>query len=193
MTTNGQFFDLNASSYFPPSNRPSPPSTRPPRKLAAVSEPDRSHVAGAAPPAETTLRSRPEPEEPAEVAAKKKRKRAKTTAEMRTVGVARVDKLIAAGNPAEKATAAVAKELGVSTSAVAGWRAAARKAGKLRPSKRGRRTNGARPIEPPPLDMIPTGELGARFVELIGGAIAPIIRQIVRREIKAAFMQGAES
>lgn len=76
---NGQFLDLDASgaipsSYSPPSNRrPAPPSVR--RLAAVTAEPDRQFVDKPEPPErETTLRSRPEPEEPAEVAGKKKRK-----------------------------------------------------------------------------------------------------------------------
>jgi transposase-like protein len=75
-------------------------------------EPDRQHV---------------DKPEAAEVAAKKKRARAKATPETRAVAVARVDKLIGAGNPAGEAIATVAKELGVSDSSIHNWRAAARK------------------------------------------------------------------
>lgn len=67
--------------------------------------PDRSHV------------DKPKPEA-AEVAAKKKRRRGRVTAEMRAAVPARVAKLISDGSPATEAVAVVAKEIGVSPSAV---------------------------------------------------------------------------
>jgi len=63
-----------------------------------------------------------------DVAAKKTRKRAKVTAETRSVAVARVEKLTAAGNPSAEAVASVAKEFGVTEAAVYQWRKAARDA-----------------------------------------------------------------
>jgi transposase-like protein len=121
--------DMPPSSY-----RPAPPSTRPRNMPPNALEPDRSLVEGYSPPArETTLRSAPEPPkspapEVSDVAAKKTRKRAKVTPETRAVAVARVDKLAQAGNSTKDAIAAVAKELGVSDSAVYNWRTAARNA-----------------------------------------------------------------
>lgn len=100
----------------PRPSRPSPPTARPVRIVPKTAlEPDRSLVDKPAP-------------EAAEVAAKK-RKRSKVDAETRAVAVARVVKLIGAGNPSADAIATVAKELGVSESAVYQWRAAANKAG----------------------------------------------------------------
>lgn len=80
-------------------------------------EPDRQHIDKPAQGA-------------AEVAGKKKTKKRKDVgAETRVVAVARVAKLISAGNPSAEAVATVAKELGVSESAVYNWRSAAKKGG----------------------------------------------------------------
>jgi transposase-like protein len=120
---------------MPPSTyRPSPPTARPRNMPPSALEPNRSVVEGYSPPArETTLRSAPEPpENPApevsDVAGKKKKARGRVVAEDRAVAVARVDKLTQAGNSTKDAIAAVAKELGVSDSAVYNWRTAARNA-----------------------------------------------------------------
>lgn len=117
--------DMPPSSY-----RPSPPSSRGPSTRERLSqEPDRLLVEVPEPPkTEPTRRSAPEPpREVAEMAGKKKKPRAKVNDETRSVAVARVDKLIEAGAASAEAIAAVAKELGVSDSAIYNWRAAAKK------------------------------------------------------------------
>jgi transposase-like protein len=86
-----------------------------------------------------TPSERPEP-----VAGKKKR--ARVDANTRSVGVARVDKLISAGNPAGKAIASVAKELGVSESAVINWRTAAKKAGPVKLAKKTAKEPATEPV-----------------------------------------------
>lgn len=189
----GQFIDMNARRRvapvvdLPPSSyRPSPPSSRPPP------EPDRSQIdMPLDPPArEATLRSAPEPpatEEPADVAVKRK-KRVLLTGENRAVAVARVDKLIEAGNPAGKAVASVAKEMGVSESAVINWRTAARKGGKKKASKKKARaarapkvTNGAAVSAPAQPGF---SELGQALVMLLTSAVGEPVRLIVREEIR---------
>lgn len=103
-------------------------------------EPDRQFVDTTPPPAE------PAPE----MAGKKKVGKRNITAEDRAVAVARVNKLAEAGNATMKAVADVAKELGVSESAVYNWRTAANKsAGKpgkpARKAKARKVSNGAAP------------------------------------------------
>lgn len=60
------------------------------------------------------------------------KKKVRVPEETRAVGVARVAKLVAAGNPATEAVKSVAKELGVSPSTVDGWRVRAKKAKKAK-------------------------------------------------------------
>jgi transposase len=72
-------------------------------------QPDRSHV------------DKPKPEA-AEMAGKKKRRRARVTAEVRSSGLARVTKLISDGKSSTEAITTVAKEIGVSVSAIYTWR-----------------------------------------------------------------------
>lgn len=174
------------SSYSPPSNRrAAPPSVRPraaPPAVAAFTPPE-----PAEPARETTLRSRPEPgpppTEPAKVA---KKKRAKVTAETRSVAVARVAKLMSAGNLASEATAKVAKELGVSESAVANWRSAAnqargKQAAPARPAKREARSR-ANGIGDVTLATMPESELIAeRLIQSLAGMVRTIVREEIRR------------
>lgn len=143
MVSNGEFIPLNVTKLRPGVVR---------RNRPAEPEPDRSHVEGFVPTAPPPAESEPEP-----VAAKKKR--AKVTDETRAVAVARVDKLVAAGTASGKAVATVAKELGVSDSAVINWRTAARKAPK--PAKKRRSpaaaapaANGAHNGQASPLDLV---------------------------------------
>jgi uncharacterized protein YoaH (UPF0181 family) len=191
-----RFMPLNADKRrphnvvdMPPSSyRPSPPSSRPP-------EPDRAQIdiPFEPPKVEKTLRSAPEPaarEEAPEVAAKKvKKKRTLVTDEQRVVAVARVEKLIAAGNPAGEATATVAKEFGVSESAVINWRTVARKqkpgkkASKRAPKREAgspKPANGAA-ASPVPVAM---ADIGEALVELLTNAMAHTVRIIVREEIR---------
>lgn len=170
--SNGQFFDMNAQQ-----GRPSPPSSRPIRRAPSAPEPT------AAMP----------PERKAEPVAAKRKKRAKVGADTRAVAVARVEKLIGAGNPAGKAVASVAKELGVSDSAVMNWRTAAnhaknhaaKKAAK-KPAEKKRASKktseavaGFAPNTPMPASIV-----GEHFIELIQDAVGPIVRAIVREEIR---------
>lgn len=144
-------------------------------------EPDRTHVEGAK---ALNPQPVPEPEAAPEVAAKKKRRRAKVTADTRAVAVSRVEKLIAAGNPAAEAHESVAKELGVSVSAIQNWRTIARKAPKPRAGKVARRAsnNGAHGYAPN--TPMPLATVGEKFLELIGDSIGPLVRQVVREELR---------
>ena len=101
------------------SRRPSPPSSRPPRAVEAKPRAAQIDMQFGSDEGETERES--------ETVVKKKR--VVVSDETRTVAVARVDKLVEAGNPAGEAVASVAKEIGVSDSAVINWRTAARKNG----------------------------------------------------------------
>lgn len=105
----------------------------------------------------------PAAEAPPEMAAKKKPAKRNITDEDRAVAVARVEKLIGAGNATMKAVADVAKELGVSESSIYNWRTAANKSAgkpgkpgrkaKARKVSNGKATNGAPPRRLSKLDQ----------------------------------------
>lgn len=147
-------------------------------------EPDRSQVEGYVPP-------KPEPrKEEREPVAARKRTRVKADADTRAVAVARVEKLIEAGNPAGKAIAAVAKELGASESSVTNWRSAAKKQKPAREKGAAKKvtrrsSNGARAGNlAHSAGEFSSAVLGGRLVELLGDAVGPIVRAIVREEIR---------
>ena len=149
--------DMPPSSY-----RPSPPSSRPP-------------------PRDVTLRSAPEPPAPAEVsemAAKKKRKRL-SPSDM-SVALARVEKLIGAGNGASRALATVAGEFGVSASSIARHRQLAAKNGARKPTGAPRPTDAA---ELGPLDIaLDLLELASRARAGLGEASRKrLIAELTRR------------
>jgi hypothetical protein len=191
---NGQFFDLNASQKLQ-RQHPNITKLRPGVVRRNHPEPDRSHVEGAPPPAPPS----PPAPEPAEMAGKKKR--AVIDANTRAVAVARVNKLVAAGNPAMQAVAGVAKELGVSESSVLNWRTAARKSApkvaKKAKKKRGRRIEEqsararwrlvehvrAKDIEPQTLPLLPQAALRL-FVK---GIVRESIRDEVRTYLNECF------
>lgn len=177
---NGQFLDLNAARTLHQNitrirpgvvrrNRPAPP------------EPDRSMVEGFVPPAAPHAPS----EEPEPVAAKKKKKaRAKVDANIRAIAVARVEKLIAADNPVSKATASVAKELGVSVSAVTNWRTAARKAVPAKPAKRASKKVTSRRAAPSEANGSSREALAHDVLSAFAAWLDAGVREVVRQEIR---------
>jgi transposase len=193
---NGQFFDLNASQKLqrqhPRLQRIHPGVVRRTHPEPEP-EPDRSHVEGAPPPAPPS----PPAPEPAEMAGKKKR--TVVDENTRAVAVARVNKLVAAGNPAMQAVAGVAKELGVSESSVINWRTAARKTegakkgtppkpGKKARKKRGRRieeqiAEHVRAVEPEKLPLLPQ----AAMRQFVQGVVRESIRDEVRAYLNECF------
>lgn len=151
--------DAPASSYRPPSTRVHPHVVR-----------------RGSPRAEETLRSAPTPPVEAPDMATRK-KRAKVTAEQRAIAVARVNKLIGAGNPVSEAAAKVGKELGVSESAITNWRSAAKK------EKPGAAPTGKRRVangSPPNPAQAVADQVSAELV----GSLASMVRAIVREEIR---------
>lgn len=185
-TKEGDFIPLNSRRTpnnvvtMPPSSyRPSPPSSRPAPPPPARAEPNRSQIdmPFEPPKQEPTLRSKPEAPE---VVTKKKP--TKVTAETRSVAVARVEKLISAGNPAGEAHAAVAKELGVSESSIYNWRTAARKNGAAKPAKKKatrRADNGA--------------ELTRQIAEALEESPLDIALDLLRLADRAKAKLGSES
>ncbi len=195
--------------FLSPANgygRVSPPSSRPPaptRRLAAVppatvppatafgAEPDRSAVDKGPPPAPPVPAQQALPlEEAADVAANKtkrgtpRKRAAKSREETRAVAVARVQTLIDAGNPRKTALARVAKELGVSTSAVEKWRATA-PAPKAAPKAR---------RAPPPPALGPNGQppplvLTASLDGLVG-YLEAVVPRLVAAEMRRLLASG---
>ncbi len=143
-----------------PSRRAAPPSSRPVRIVPRTAlDPDRQLV---------------DKPEASKVAAKKKR--AKLTDETRSVAVARVEKLIEAGNPSGQAIATVSKELGVSDSAIHNWRAAANNKNK---------NNGALELGPVKLDGL---DLILDIIELCDRAKKGLSRN-QRAKLKAMIVE----
>jgi hypothetical protein len=170
---NGQFLDLNAA--HPNITRIRPGVVR--RNRPAPPEPDRSMVEGFVPT--------PPSKEPEPVAAKKKKKaRARVDANIRAIAVARVEKLIAADNPVSKATASVAKELGVSESAVTNWRTAARKAVPAKPAKRASKKAASRRAAPSEGNGSSREALAHDVLTAFAAWLDSGVREVVRQEIR---------
>lgn len=198
----GDFLDMNAQRLTRLERQhPNIHKLRPGVVRRGHPEPDRSNVEGfvakgaqAQAAVDAAVAQYAQESEPEPVAAKKKKKaRAKVDADTRAVAVARVDKLIGAGNPTGKAVASVAKELGVSESSIMNWRTAANhaknhaaKRAASKPAKKKRAsksTNGAVAGFAPNTPM-PTSVVGEHFIELILDAVGPTVRAIVREEIR---------
>jgi hypothetical protein len=176
--------------FIPPPTgygRPSPPTARrrivsPPPPESA--EPDRAFVEKT-PANEPTLRSKPEPEpaEVAEVAAKKK-PRTRLTAEQRSIAVARVEKLVGAGNQLKDALRTVGKELGASPLSVRHWVFKERKAKSEKPAKKRAASKAA--VAPasngsPVHHLAQVDVLAEQLIMSIGGLVRTIVREEIRR------------
>ena len=142
-----------------------------------------------APPPQTALdqllEERPaQSERPEPVAGKKKRTRAKVDENTRAVAVSRVEKLVQAGNAVSKATASVAKELGVSESSITNWRTAAKKAPKPPKATRAAkktRANGAPPAESNGAQQELATTVLAAFAAWLDHGVREVVRQEIRR------------
>jgi uncharacterized protein YoaH (UPF0181 family) len=177
MVSNGEFIPLNVQRSLGGNvTKLRPGVVR--RNRPVESEPDRSMVEGYVPTAPP-----PPPEsEPEPVAAKKKR--AKVDDGTREVAVARVDKLVAAGNPSGKAVATVAKELGVSESAVVNWRTKARKAPKAAKKTRKARQAAAAPAPAPAANGSSREALAHDVLTAFAAWLDSGVRKVVRQEIR---------
>lgn len=184
-TPNGHFLS-------PPQGygRPSPPTARrrivsPPPPESA--EPDRAFVDNA-PANEPTLRSAPTaPGKPpekagAEVAAKKKARKPRASAEQREIAIARVQALVKAGETRKKAIEKVAKELGYGPSALNKWMI--EHGARLRSPRSDRvveariARNGSSPEQPTPLDSL---EIADALIKSLGSMVRVIVREEIRR------------
>lgn len=178
MVSNGEFIPLNVQRSLGSNvTKLRPGVVR--RNRPVEPEPDRSMVEGFVPTAPP-----PPPESEPEPVAKKKR--AKVDDGTREVAVARVDKLVAAGNPSGKAVATVAKELGVSESAVINWRTKARKAPKPKAAKKTRKAREASgaPAPAPAANGSSREALAHDVLTAFAAWLDSGVREVVRQEIR---------
>lgn len=188
-----------SDQFIPPANgygRASPPSSRPPRPkppAAAAFAPEQAALPLEPPP--------PPPEVAEPVAQKKKKKQSKISSlETRQVAIARIQKLVAAGNGVGAATAKVAKELGVTKSAVDKWRqrAGETKAPDAPAAPKARAARAAKAPDAPAHPAHPGGppspggelsqrelaSIGEAFILLLASALDKPVRNIVAEELR---------